>query len=187
MYTHLSKIHIFIPTKPVAVRQVFLLLAMLLLFSAHAETENHPLAIQAQQYFDNGQYDEAANTYTQLITQLPDTKEGYFNRGLCYYKLNQYTNAIPDFEKCLQLDSTLSDALLMHALCMEHTGQLKQAIAEYETLKQTGTNSSLLNSRIKSYRLCVLVSKNWYYMVAMMLVVILLMAVVAKSYSYRRG
>lgn len=168
-------------------RHVFLLMAMLLFFSAGAETENHPLAAQAQQYFDNGQYKEAATTYTQLITELPDTKEGYFNRGLCYYKLNQYTNAIPDFEKCLQLDSTTGDALLMLSLCYEHTGQLKQAIAGYEKLKETGTNSTLLNSRIKSYRLSVLVSKNWYYMVAMMLVVILLMAVVAKSYSYRRG
>jgi tetratricopeptide (TPR) repeat protein len=169
------------------VRHLFLLLAILLLFSAHAETENHPLAEQAQQYFDNGQYEQAASTYTQLITQLPDTKEGYFNRGLCYYKLKQYTNAIPDFEKCLQLDSTTSDALLMLSLCYEHTGQLKQAIAGYEKLKETDTNSTLLNSRIKSYRLSVLVSKNWYYMVAMMLVVILLMAVVAKSYSYRKG
>lgn len=168
-------------------RHVFLLMAMLLFFSAGAETENHPLAAQALQYFDNGQYKEAATTYTQLITELPDTKEGYFNRGLCYYKLNQYTNAIPDFEKCLQLDSTTGDALLMLSLCYEHTGQLKQAIAGYEKLKETGTNSTLLNSRIKSYRLSVLVSKNWYYMVAMMLVVILLMAVVAKSYSYRRG
>ena len=168
-------------------RHVFLLIGMFLFFSVIAETEDYPLSQQAQQYFDSGQFEQAANTYTQVIEQLPDAKEGYFNRGLCYYKTKQYSNAIPDFEKCLQLDSTLSDALLMHALCMEHTGQLKQAIAEYEKLKETGTNSTLLNSRIKSYRLSVLVSKNWYYMVAMMLLVILLMAVVAKSYSYRRG
>jgi len=160
---------------------------MLLFFSASAETEDHPLSQQAQQYFDSGQFEQAATTYTQLITQLPDAKEGYFNRGLCYYRLQQYTNAIPDFDKCLQLDSTTGDALLMLSLCYEHTGQLKQAIAGYEKLKETGTNSTLLNSRIKSYRLSVLVSKNWYYMVAMMLVVILLMAVVAKSYSYKRG
>ncbi|HLP49619.1 MAG TPA: tetratricopeptide repeat protein [Chitinophagales bacterium] len=168
-------------------KQTLLLIVLLFFLSAGAEVQDHPLSVQAQQQFDEGKFEDAVSSYTQLADTFPDAKEPYYNRGLCLYELKQYNKALADFDKALAIDSSLTDAKYMRALSLEGNGNVKEAVIEYEKLSEGDTKYTLLNKRIKSYRLSVILSKNWYYMIAMMLVVILLMAVVAKSYSYRKG
>lgn len=168
-------------------KQALLLIVLLFFLSAGAEVQDHPLSVQAQQQFTDGKFEDAVTSYTQLADTFPEAKEPYYNRGLCLYELKQYDKALADFDKALAIDTSLKDAKYMRALSLEGNGNVKEAVIEYEKLSEGDTKYTLLNKRIKSYRLSVILSKNWYYMIAMMLVVILLMAVVAKSYSYRKG
>jgi hypothetical protein len=53
--------------------------------------------------------------FNQLIQEFPERKEGYFNRGLCLYKTEQYSEAILDLGTCLQMDSVFSLASVLTA------------------------------------------------------------------------
>ena len=163
------------------------LITALLIFSVSAEAEIHPLSLLGDQQFANKQFELALISYNQLIQEFPDKKEGYFNRGLCLYATEKFSEAIFDFDECTGMDSSFSEAQLMKGFALEKRGDLKEAMAEYKNLQSRNTNRTLLDRRIKNYQLAVVVSKSWYYMIAIMLVVILLMAVIVKSIAYRKG
>lgn len=163
---------------------IFIGLLFLVLVHTHAET--HPLFASANEQYNSGQYDSALVNFNQLIELYPNTKEYYFNRGLCFYKMQKAQQATADFDYCLLLDSAFANARVMKGLLKEDAGDMAGALREYEHVRGTDTINHLLNRRIKNYQLSVWISNNWYYMIALMLVVILLMAVVAKSISYKK-
>ena len=151
------------------------------------EAENHPLFAAAEIQFNQKNYEAALVGFNQLLQEFPEKKECYFNRGLCLYKAEKFSEAIFDFDESISMDSALADAQLMKGFSLEKRGDLKEAMAVYKNFPESNTNHTLLNRRIKNYQLAVIVSSKWYYMIAMMLVVILLMAVVVKTSSYRKG
>jgi len=90
----------------------FLLLAIS--FSISAQTElstKSKKAIELYTLADNfrvrGQYAEALNLLGQAIEKDKNFAEAYYRRGLTYYLMKQYPNAISDFEKGLSLTSEL--------------------------------------------------------------------------------
>lgn len=164
-----------------------ILICLLFQFPNVLQSEIPPVSLDADRQFTTGQFDSALISYRLFIQQFPEQKEGYFNRGLCLYKLGKYSEAILDFDQCLRIDSSFSEGHLLRGLSLEKRGDWKDALTEYEGLSSQDTYSALLERRIKIYRISVILSKNWYYMIAMMLLVILLMAVGVKSVSYKRG
>jgi tetratricopeptide (TPR) repeat protein len=129
------------------------------------------------------------DTSTTIDTLNPPTpsKEECYNRGLALYNEEKYAASILVLDTCLNIDSTFNEARLLRGMSYEKKGDWKNAIADYEYLKARNTYGDLLDRRINFYCISVILSRNWYYMIAMMLVVILLMAVAVKSLSYRRG
>jgi ribosomal protein S12 methylthiotransferase accessory factor len=53
---------------------------------------------------DLGNFDEAAQAFTQALALSPDLKEAHHLLGYCCFKLEQYQEAVECFEKVIELD-----------------------------------------------------------------------------------
>jgi tetratricopeptide (TPR) repeat protein len=162
------------------------LCALFLFFSIYHSAQAQLSAINAENYFAQQQFDSAISIYSQLIEEYPDTLTLYFNRGLCYYKLNQPKEAITDFDYVLTQDSVNKEALYLKALSLEQKNEREASVKALERLRAIDENYNDVGKRIKKYRLAVYLSRNWYYMVAMALLVIIFLATVVTLKTSRR-
>lgn len=67
----------------------------------------------ADSYFEEGKYKQAAKNYGLALNIIP-TASLYFNRGVSYYNMDKYNDAISDFKRCL--DSNPSKNLRARSL-----------------------------------------------------------------------
>lgn len=166
--------------------RTLLLIALMFQFPNALFSQVAPLSAEGNKYFDAQQYDSALINFNQLLELYPETKELYFNRGLCYFKMDSLDAADNDFKKCLEMDSQFTRARVMKASILERRGHIQSAMREYVQLEDANTSKYLLNNRIKHQLLAVWISNNWYYMVAIMIVLLILMGIAAKSLSYKK-
>ena len=141
----------------------------------------------ADSLYKLGQYDSALVTYTQFITEHPEKKEGYYDRGLCYYSLHKLAEAQHDFNTCLQMDSVFDDARYMKILTEQKQGHWEGAIIEFKKLNTSYTGYNGLKKDIRYHNISVILSRNWYYMIAIMFLFIILVGILAKSYAVKKG
>lgn len=71
---------------------------LLLLISLGAMAQNS-LLDQANQYYIDGEYDQAIETYQEILNSNMESAEVYYNLGNAYYKTSQYTQAILNYER----------------------------------------------------------------------------------------
>lgn len=159
----------------------------LLMFPFLQRAEVNPDYQKGSQQFEENQFDSAIVSFTQLIAAYPDKKEGYFNRGLAYFNTAKYDEAISDFTKCVQIDSVFKEAEYMKARALQEKGSVNEAYTLYSVMNTKYTGYLDLQKRIKTYQLTVLISNNWYYMLAIMFMIIVLLTIVARTYGYRKG
>jgi tetratricopeptide (TPR) repeat protein len=113
-------------------------------------------------------------------------KEELYNRGLVYYKAQDYSEAILSLDSSLALDPEFIDARYVKALSLEKAGEFEKALAELEEINKTSPGFGDVDKRIRSYYLTVYLSKYWYYMIALLLITVLIMTLVGKTISYRK-
>ena len=65
---------------------------------------NDTIFSNANKLYSESNYVEACNLYLQIIEQGSESAELYFNIGNCYFRTNDWANAIWFFEKSLQLE-----------------------------------------------------------------------------------
>ncbi|MFN8300364.1 MAG: hypothetical protein U0T75_14785 [Chitinophagales bacterium] len=161
-------------------------LVLIICFPFFAEAELHPLFIEGNRQFANEQYDSALISFNALIQDCPDKKEAYFDRAICLYKTHRYSEAIQDFDLCLDMDSLMYDAKFLKSLSEQKAGNLHAAMAGFTWLQERTTNYPLLNKRINNYHLAVLIANRWYYMIAMAVIVLVLMVLVTGLVSGKK-
>ena len=130
------------------------------LFS-HSQT--HPLYNIGREQFEQKHFDSAILTFDSIILQFPGNKEAYYNRGLSYFQLSKYSEAISDFDSCLKIDSDFKDAAMMKTLSLQNSGQ-----------------------KIKYEHLAEFISREWYYITAIFLLLAILVVIVIQNLKYRR-
>ncbi|MBK7147740.1 MAG: tetratricopeptide repeat protein [Bacteroidetes bacterium] len=155
----------------------------LLVSFIHVEAKVHPLFAAANRQYQEQQYDSALLLFNQLIQQYPDSHQGYFNRGLCLYKTEKYSEALLDLHDCLLLDSTFMLARFVEAMCWQHTGRWEQAMQSFGSITEPEATLLSTRQRIKNYHLSVYIATRWYYIIAMALIFILLIATVISLFS----
>ncbi len=55
-------------------------------------------------FYKEGHYEEALQSYQQILSQDQESSEVYFNIGNCYYQLNKVAPSIYNYEKSLRLN-----------------------------------------------------------------------------------
>jgi tetratricopeptide (TPR) repeat protein len=165
----------------------FLYCIFFLSFSLNLWAQPLTLSQQADSQFELKQFDSAIVGFNQVIADYPAKKEGYFNRGLCYYRMNKLDSAQRDFNTCLQIDSVFEDALFMKILTLQKQGDWNGASNAFKMLDTNYTGYNELKKHIRYHNISVLLSRKWYYMIAIMFLFIILVGVVTKSYAVRKG
>lgn len=74
----------------------------------------------------------AVTEYSKCLQRDPSFAEAYYNRGYCYYLMEQYNRAQSDFSAVISLDPYNEKAFFMKASIMEFQGDLQGALANYE-------------------------------------------------------
>ncbi|MEZ5197176.1 MAG: tetratricopeptide repeat protein [Bacteroidales bacterium] len=109
-------------------------LIIILFFSLHfapaqaLENEYANLIINCTQ---NSEYEQAIRICDKLITYKPESYYGYYLRGLNNYLLEDYDDAITDFDMALKLNPDFTDAYIKRAKAKSKSNNLIGAIADY--------------------------------------------------------
>ena len=99
----------------------FLFLLSLLLFSLVdiSAQENNSLFVKANEYNVSKDYQQAVNTYQQLLKTGVKSAEVEYNLGNAYLQLNQVAEAILHYERALTLEPNDNDILQNLRLAQE--------------------------------------------------------------------
>jgi|SRR5690554_2855944 len=118
----------------------------------------------------------AISYYSKAIERKSNEKKYYYQRGIQYFKLKQYEDAIQDFSKVVLIDNKFADAYNDRGSAYKLTGNMDKAIADYtkaaELDKKTGLAYNNLGSlyreqkeydrSIKAYDKAILIDQNNY-------------------------
>ena len=80
-----------------------------LLFSISINAQNDTLFNAANKSYNEGNYQEAIESYERILNNDVHSSELYFNLGNAYYKLNRIAPSIYYYEKALQLSPNNKD------------------------------------------------------------------------------
>ncbi|MCM1266021.1 MAG: tetratricopeptide repeat protein [Candidatus Gastranaerophilales bacterium] len=86
---------------------------------------------KGEELFYEGEYERAIKKFTKAIGLVPEHYVCYYNRALCYEKLEQYEEAIVDYTKSIELYPYQSYAYGYRGDCYKELEHYKEAIADY--------------------------------------------------------
>ena len=111
-------------------KKIIFICFLFLGFAGFSQTE--ALFEEANSAYQEGNYQEAINTYEQILDEGEVSAELYFNLGNAHYKLNHVAPSIFYYEKALQLDPTDKD--------IQNNIEFARnmAIDDIETVEETG-------------------------------------------------
>lgn len=68
------------------------------------------LVAEAQAAYERGEYESATSQFEQLSVAFNGSPDIYYALGNCYYKQQQFAQAILNYERCLKCDPAYEDA-----------------------------------------------------------------------------
>lgn len=97
---------------------------------SHAQTTKSPLEQQARSLMASDPQ-QAGNLWRQVIEREPDNLPAVFNLGLVHLELEDFPQAIVDFERVLELDSQMVDARFNLGFAYAKMGRYDDATVQY--------------------------------------------------------
>ena len=88
----------------------------------------------AHAYFFGGKLEQALQTCEQALVRFPEEAMLHLYAGDACRELKRYNHAFPYWEKAVQLDESLIDALFSMAFCRGEMGQFDKAAALWEDI-----------------------------------------------------
>src|SRR6266496_605824 len=80
---------------------------------------------------DDGQYDQAIELFTRVLSLQPDYPEAYLHRGRCYDRKADHDRAIADFNEAIRCNPTHGKLYLMRGVAYQRREQYEECIADY--------------------------------------------------------
>jgi tetratricopeptide (TPR) repeat protein len=90
---------------------------------------------QANQLFDQKDYQAALGLYKELLEKHPDAYILWKNVGHCYFVQEQYDQAEESYKKVLEKDEKDNDAILLVGNCYANRGQTEKAMEWYNKVQ----------------------------------------------------
>lgn len=85
-------------------------------------------------YFKQENGEDDLSLINLLIEQMPDDYEFYTTRGIIYYSIDDYENAVLDLNHSLKINPEYENALLILGWIHEEHGNFDEAIEQYQKL-----------------------------------------------------
>lgn len=82
----------------------WLIVLPLMLWALSGIAQNTELSQQAETFYREGKYQEAAGVYHKILAEGLESAKLYYNLGNCYYKLGENSKAILNYERSLLLN-----------------------------------------------------------------------------------
>lgn len=101
--------------------------------------QNKDLFDEATNFYAEGQYEQAAQNYEQILEEGKASVEVYYNLGNAYYKMDQVGPSIYYYNKALQIDPSNKDVQNNLLFAQEKTVDVIQEVP------QTGWNNFIDN------------------------------------------
>lgn len=119
---------------------------------------------KAQQYFDNGNYEQAAPLFTDPLRkgiayykgedyarsiqafEMDSSAQGLYNLGLAYYKMGNLNSAKRAFDEAVSLDSSFTNASINAAKTTELIASKQNEIGEVEEASEDEKAENIQNS-----------------------------------------
>jgi tetratricopeptide (TPR) repeat protein len=108
-----------------------------------------PVALRQRgnQFFNQGEFDQAIGYYTASIEAKEDAKT-YFNRGLAYMSKNDLANALEDYGAAIKLEPTAASPYINRGLLLQRMGKTAQGLNDMsEAFKLDANDPSILLNR----------------------------------------
>ncbi len=87
---------------------------------------------KANEYYEQGDYDRAIESYNMSVILNPNFLESYFNRALCYYNKKNYDKAIEDYTRAVDIDSDNPLIYNNRGDAYYRKQEFEKAIADYD-------------------------------------------------------
>jgi tetratricopeptide (TPR) repeat protein len=96
------------------------------------------LYMLGREYVYSGQADKAGAIADRCMAQYPETVHCYYARGVIYFLLEQYEQALPYLSRAVELQPKSGIAHHRLGLNLEHLGRIREARAEYRRAVELG-------------------------------------------------
>ncbi|QDS73548.1 hypothetical protein FKW77_000415 [Venturia effusa] len=117
--------------------------------------------------FKSGKYRDAVPVYTQALEVDPLNKgtnsKILQNRALCYTRMKEYTSAISDCERALQLDPSYTKARKTKAKALGLSGDWESAVKEYKSIAESNPSEPGIAQEVRNAELELKKSKRKDY------------------------
>ena len=94
--------------------------------------ENARLFQQALLLHENGMYEDAIKSFTEIISKAGENYEAYFYRGDSYRHLNDHPHAIQDYNKAIELNSYDALSLFNRGVIYMEKLDYPNALADFD-------------------------------------------------------
>jgi tetratricopeptide (TPR) repeat protein len=147
---------------------IFAILLLAACASVHAQlpppqpaADFDSLAHSAAAARDAGQKSEAVDLYRRALTLRPDWAEGWWYVGTILYDADKFSEALPAFQKVLQLAPQAPDVTSFLGLCEFETGDYDSAQKHLEASHASADSQQDPQlARVVSYHLALLVNRS---------------------------
>lgn len=97
---------------------------------------------KAYQFINGGYVKEAKELLDLAIKKDPSFLDAYYNRGVVFYFLKEYEEAIKDFNKVIEMDSRNAMAYASRGSVYEKTNHQELAISDFRAAARLGDKDS---------------------------------------------
>ena len=107
---------------------------------ADTKLKNDLLYKEAIDLTKNHDYDEAIEYCNDMIRNDPKDADGWDIKGICYFALNNFSEAISCFEKVIELDPNdkLAEVCINNCLNILQNDEMLETLKKLENLYTTG-------------------------------------------------
>lgn len=143
------------------IKIVFSFLLALFVLSSCKKT-NEELFDEAYNLIKRKEYDKAIKIYTQLIKRNRKLQLAYYNRGYCHYSKEEYSWALFDFNKVMELQTVGGFVFTLNPDLPYAGEEAKYQVSYYDALYQRAQVNFYLNQDSASFRdFNVLIANNY--------------------------
>lgn len=87
---------------------------------------------QGNKAFNDKKYQDAVGLYDQAIKSYSGDPEYFLNRGLAYYRMENYDGSIKDFSTAIQKKAEYAEAYYWRALSYYKSKKMNEAIDDFK-------------------------------------------------------
>lgn len=122
--------------------------------AASSEPSNrlHALQLRGYTYLMFGEFKKSVADFSKVISAVPTQSQPYYYRALARGKMREFSKALTDINRAVQLQPRSVDFLLLRGVILTDMGRVQDAIAIFSgIIKSDSSNSLALYNRATSY------------------------------------